>query len=191
MCISKAGSSKLEPVVASFKPPISSNSSIVGNCCVNSVTLPGLNWLRRGEDEADEDGEGGPKLDVGTNSRGVDMEMGGLRGDGDNGEICTVNREAIDDEGGSGGLDLGCGFGISLAAGFLGIETLSPALCNKAIRFAIDRGAEPLELGTQIRYRNDSTLGTHLGEAASRSFNLDSTVPVLAIMSLPCAYDVW
>ena len=47
----------------SFSTSISSISSIEGNVCVKSFRL---RTDMRGEEDVEEDGEGGPKLDVGT-----------------------------------------------------------------------------------------------------------------------------
>lgn len=54
---------------------ISSNSSIVGNCCWNSDTLDALNGdegVIFGESEAEDTGDGGPKLEAGMRVCGVD-----------------------------------------------------------------------------------------------------------------------
>jgi hypothetical protein len=84
----------LEFIPDDFGPAISSNSSIVGKCCANSVTLPRPNWLSRGDDDADDDGDGGPKLEVGTSAWGVGTEIIGeelLCGCG-NDDVCTDIR---------------------------------------------------------------------------------------------------
>ncbi len=57
-----------------FKPSISSSSSIEGNVVVKSCRL---NADIRGDDEVEEDGDGGPRLEVGTSACGDGADIVG------------------------------------------------------------------------------------------------------------------
>lgn len=91
----------LEPVGTdgSFSPSCSSSSSMDGNDVANSVRLI---CDIRGEEPVDEDGEGGPKLDVGTRACGDGAEA-----------LAKVGEARVAKLGGAGkfGREMRCGFG--------------------------------------------------------------------------------
>ena len=102
--------------------PISSSSSIVGNCCWNSDILGALNGdagVIFGESDVEDTGDGGPKLEAGISACGViaigvsvgcigdiievwrDNRFGGRAGVGeigDNGNVTGGNVDEADDE---------------------------------------------------------------------------------------------
>lgn len=124
----------------SLRTSISSISSIEGNVCAKSCRL---RTDMRGEEEVDEDGEGGPRLDVGTSAwaegAGGLLRVGEPRlwwkeeGENAGGEsACRDKRLGRTMSGDSGGDPMG----ISREMRFV-VATDRPALCRERMRSAM------------------------------------------------------
>lgn len=123
----------------------------------------------------EEEGEGGPRLDVGTKVWGAGAVMVGLCGRGS--DVCRDRDDrrgiiATDEGTEDGGVGSGCGTlgWISFDNRLVDDATLRPAFCSEAMRFAIDWGGLGL-LQVSTRHRFGST--THA--ALSMSLSLAST----------------
>jgi len=148
---------------------ISSSSSIVGKYCWNSDTLDELNGdagVIFGESDAEDTGDGGPKLEAGMSVCGVDttgVRVGCIEAIT---EVWTDNRlkglagvgEIGDDGGGNENDDADdVGWAVPLIPFVISRETRfveatdNPAFCNEAIRPAIDVCPEELHERNFVR----------------------------------------
>lgn len=125
----------------SSSPSISSISSIDGNACAKSAMLRCDN---RGDDEAEDDGDGGPKLDAGTSACGDGDGIDALAAIGDPEPADDSADRFIDGEG-MVGRDSRFVFATSVddPAGDTSresrfvVETANPAFCSERIRSAM------------------------------------------------------